>query len=74
MNSVDSVGAVGQSPAEMDRLRQFRGELYQCLGRRADELFELTEALLCAAPNCAWPVTSPLTCAGPGRSPYLPSG
>src|SRR3954449_6193384 len=30
-----------------DRLRCFRGELYRCLGRRADELFELTEALLC---------------------------
>jgi hypothetical protein len=31
-----------------DRLRQFRGELYGCLGRRADELFELTDAVLCA--------------------------
>ncbi len=31
-----------------DRLRGFRGELYGCLGRRADELFELTDALLCA--------------------------
>src|SRR3954463_15748411 len=26
----------------------FRGQLYECLGRRADELFELTDALLCA--------------------------
>jgi hypothetical protein len=31
-----------------DRLRSFRGELYGCLERRADELFELTDALLCA--------------------------
>jgi hypothetical protein len=31
-----------------DRLRGFRGEWYRCLGRRADELFELTDALLCA--------------------------
>ncbi len=31
-----------------DRLQGFRGELYGCLGRRADELFELTDALLCA--------------------------
>jgi hypothetical protein len=33
--------------AAADRLRGFRGELFGCLGRRADELFELTEALLC---------------------------
>src|SRR4051794_11688722 len=31
-----------------DRLRSFRGELYGCLERRADELFEQTDALLCA--------------------------
>jgi hypothetical protein len=31
-----------------ERLRAFRGELYDCLGLRADELFELTDALLCA--------------------------
>jgi hypothetical protein len=30
-----------------DRLRSFRDELYGCLDRRADELFGLTEALLC---------------------------
>src|SRR3954447_18529365 len=30
-----------------DGLRRFRGELYRCLTRRADELFELTDALLC---------------------------
>jgi hypothetical protein len=29
-------------------LDQFRGELYRCLGRRADELFELVDAVLCA--------------------------
>src|SRR3954464_14662550 len=38
----------GLAAEEADRLRGFRGELYGCLGRRADELFELTEALLCA--------------------------
>jgi hypothetical protein len=32
----------------VDLLRCFRGQLYECLGRRADELFELTDALLCA--------------------------
>ncbi len=50
MDSLDSVGAVDQSvTAEAaERLRGFRGELYGCLGRRADELFELTDALLCA--------------------------
>jgi hypothetical protein len=31
-----------------ERLRDFRGEVFGCLGRRADELFELTDALLCA--------------------------
>ncbi|MEU8202018.1 hypothetical protein [Streptosporangium sp. NPDC049046] len=30
-------------------LSGFRGEFYACLTARADELFELTEALLCAA-------------------------
>ena len=51
MNSLHPVGGVGQSSvaaAELGRLRDFRGELYGCLSRRADELFELTEALLCA--------------------------
>src|SRR4051812_49691208 len=49
MDSLDSVGVVGQGPAaeDLDRLRGFRGEVYRCLGRRADELFELTDALLC---------------------------
>src|SRR3954465_1146300 len=47
MNSVDRVGRVDQGRAvrELDR---FRGEFFGCLGRRADELFELLDALLCA--------------------------
>src|SRR4051794_41917447 len=47
MNSVDRVGGADQGRAvrELDR---FRGEFFGCLGRRADELFELTDALLCA--------------------------
>src|SRR3954463_9496608 len=50
MDSLVPVGVVGQSGAAeaVERLRGFRGELYRCLERRADELFELTEALLCA--------------------------
>ncbi len=54
VDSLDSVGAVGQSvTAEAaERLRGFRGQLYGCLGRRADELFELTDALLCAEGRC----------------------
>src|SRR4051794_31995495 len=50
MDSLNPVGVVDQSvaAAAADRLRAFRSELYECLGRRADELFELTDALLCA--------------------------
>src|SRR3954464_4463709 len=50
MNSLHLADGVEKSLAaeEADRLRGFRGELYGCLGRRADELFELTDALLCA--------------------------
>jgi DDE superfamily endonuclease len=50
MDSVCPTGGVDQSVAAeaADRLRRFRGELYGCLGRRADELFELTDAVLCA--------------------------
>src|SRR3982750_758437 len=50
MDSLDPVGTLGQGLAveELDRLRVFRGGLYRCLGRRADELFELADALLCA--------------------------
>src|SRR3954452_9787779 len=49
MDSLNPVGVVDQSgaAAAADRLRAFRGQLYECLGRRADELFELTDALLC---------------------------
>src|SRR3954453_5897453 len=47
MNSADRVGGADQGRAvrELDR---FRGEFFRCLGRRADELFELLDALLCA--------------------------
>src|SRR3954463_6438270 len=50
MNSLPLADAVEKDLAveATDRLRGFRGELYRCLGRRADELFELTDALLCA--------------------------
>ena len=50
MDSVDLAGRAGQSVVveELNRLRSFRGQVYRCLGRRADELFELTDALLCA--------------------------
>lgn len=49
MSSVVLDGGVGQSPraAEADRLAEFRADLYGCLTRRPDELFELTDALLC---------------------------
>src|SRR4051794_41975199 len=55
---MDSVARVegadqGAVPA-LQRLREFRRELFGCLGRRADELFELTDALLCAdGPVCS---------------------
>jgi hypothetical protein len=50
MDSLDPLGAVGQGVAaeELDRLTGFRGEVYRCLTRRGDELFELADALLCA--------------------------
>lgn len=50
MSSMVLSPGVGQGPAAVEAglLRQFRGGLYQCLPRRADELFELTDALLCA--------------------------
>ncbi len=50
MDSVNLAGGAGQSVAaeELDGLREFRGRVYRCLGRRRDELFELTDALLCA--------------------------
>src|SRR5947208_7242868 len=50
MNSLPLADAVEKDLAGQatDRLRGFRSELYRCLERRADELFELTDALLCA--------------------------
>ena len=50
MDSLPLSGGIDQScavGAELGRLRAFRGQLYGWLGRRADELFELTDALLC---------------------------
>src|SRR6266496_983704 len=44
-------GAVEPGPGEdraRDRLAAFRRELYGCLTARADELFELADAVLCA--------------------------
>ena len=44
--------AVVESPAAGDQARgvlaAFRGELYRCLTARADALFELADAVLCA--------------------------
>ena len=56
MDSVDSVEGAdqGRLVAEPARLQKFCGDLYRCLNRRSDELFELTDALLCAE----GPVTS----------------
>jgi hypothetical protein len=46
--------ACGPAPHEQDlriealaQLSDFRGEFYACLDARADELFKLTDALLC---------------------------
>jgi DDE superfamily endonuclease len=38
------------STQPLDSLRAFRNSLYRCFERRADTLFELTDALLTAAP------------------------
>jgi DDE superfamily endonuclease len=43
----DSSG--GGAAGALDRLASFRGELYRCLARRADALFELADAVLCGA-------------------------
>jgi hypothetical protein len=50
MDSLHLAGGVGQSPdvEAAERLSGFRGALYRCFDRRADELFELTDAVLCA--------------------------
>ena len=49
---MDSVARVdgadqGAAMAALQQLQEFRGELFESLGRRRDELFELTDALLC---------------------------
>src|SRR5215472_6045849 len=41
-------GAGGDQVQARDRLASFREELYRCLTARADELFELADAVLCA--------------------------
>jgi hypothetical protein len=50
MDSLHPPGGVEKRLAAeaAELLRGFRGELYGCLERRADELFELTDAVLCA--------------------------
>src|SRR3954466_4961475 len=50
MDSVLLAGGVDHSSVgeAAGGLGRFRGDLCRCLGRRADELFELTDALLCA--------------------------
>ena len=51
MNSV--VGVAGRVEA-IGVLSGFRTEFYQCLDARADGLFELVEAMLCAEGACMW--------------------
>ena len=41
-------GAQGDQVQARDRLAAFRGELYRCFTARADELFEVADAVLCA--------------------------
>jgi hypothetical protein len=50
MDSLTLADGVGQSliTAGLQQLQRFRGELYRCLGRRRDALFELVDALLAA--------------------------
>ena len=50
MDSLHLAGGADQCSVveAAERLRGFRTQFYLCLQRRADELFELTEALLCA--------------------------
>jgi hypothetical protein len=49
MSSMVLSPGVGQGPMTVgaDLLRPFLGRLYQCLPQRADELFELTDAVWC---------------------------
>jgi hypothetical protein len=51
MDSLPRVtGSVESDPVEgVERLRRFRRAFHACLDARADELFELTDAVLCAA-------------------------
>ena len=50
MDSLTLADGVDQSliTAGLQQLQRFRGELYRCLGRRRDALFELVDALLAA--------------------------
>jgi DDE superfamily endonuclease len=49
MLSVDRGSGVDHGAAtHLQRLQDFRSAVYRCLTRRADELFELTDVLLCA--------------------------
>ena len=50
MDSLTLAGEVDQSriTTGLLRLQRFRDELYRCLGRRRDALFELIDALLAA--------------------------
>ncbi len=41
------VAVMADRAEAIDVLAEFRGQLYQCMARRADALFELTDALLC---------------------------
>ena len=41
------VSVMADHAAAIDVLAEFRELLYRCMTRRADALFELTEALLC---------------------------
>ena len=51
-SSMARIGDCGGDLPEAERARRvlagFRGELYRCLTARADELFELADAVLCA--------------------------
>jgi len=50
IDSLTLADAVDQSliTVGLQRLREFRGELYRCLGRRRDALFDLVDGLLAA--------------------------
>jgi hypothetical protein len=51
-SSMAQISECGEGPADAGRARRrlagFRGELYRCLTARADELFDLCDAVLCA--------------------------